>query len=176
MGGGEDQQSPIFQEPIGEPEATPASSSSSAPIATVAPASTMPQTIFTWIDGGDEGSGLSPDGEDLEAPCTCTGAKMFPHRKRKCSLRALAPGLYVRNESVVPILFVLSQLTPLHWLKIEPGETKHIKCGRVFFTASTEMFNPETQPTRVGVALRIAAITAVTAFAGTIVGVGIVGG
>jgi hypothetical protein len=140
-----------------------------------------------WVDGGHDGDDDDITQEaktineteadvELDAPCTCTGSRLHAHRKRKCPLRALAPGLYVRNETEAPILFVLSQLTPLHWLRIEPGETKHIKCGRVFFTASTEVFNPETQPTRVGVAMRLVAITAVTAFAGTIIGLGVVGG
>lgn len=93
----------------------------------------------------------------------------------KSFVNALAPGFYVRNESDYPILFVMSQLSPLHWEKVEPGETKHIKCGRVFFTISTELYNPDTEPTAAGVAARLLAISAVSVVSLGI-GVGIVGG
>ena len=36
--------------------------------------------------------------------------------------KAVAPGFHVRNESDIPILFVFSQLSPLHWAKVEPGK------------------------------------------------------
>ncbi len=35
--------------------------------------------------------------------------------------KTIAPGFHCRNESEIPILFVLSQLSPLHWCKVEPG-------------------------------------------------------
>lgn len=38
--------------------------------------------------------------------------------------KTIAPGFHCRNESDIPILFVLSQLTPLHWAKVEPGKKK----------------------------------------------------
>jgi len=31
-------------------------------------------------------------------------------------------GICVKNESPVPILVICSQLTPLHWARVEPGE------------------------------------------------------
>ena len=120
-----------------------------------------------------------------DPPCDCMSARMFPHRRSKCKIRnaakatasVVAPGFNVRNETPFPILFVMSQLTPLHWTKVLPGETCKINCGRVFFTISTELYNEETEPTAAGVAMRLAAITAasVSGF-GLLVGVGIVGG
>ena len=88
----------------------------------------------------------------------------------------MAPGINVRNETEFPVLFVLSQLSPLHWARIEPGETHHIDCGRVWFTISTEVYDETTEPTAAGVALRISAITAATVLTGGLIGVGIVGG
>jgi len=105
-----------------------------------------------------------------DTKCNCPTSYLFPHRKSKCAgrkvLDTVAPGLYVKNESDFPILFVLSQLSPLHWIKVEPGVSKHIGCGRVFFTASVEIYNSETVPTQAGVALRLAAITTTTVFTG----------
>ena len=89
---------------------------------------------------------------------------------------ALAPGLNVRNESDVPIVFVMSQLSPLHWTKVGAGETKHIDCGRVFFTISTTVHSQAAEPTAEGVAARIGAIAVVTVFTGGILGIGVVGG
>ena len=91
--------------------------------------------------------------------------------------KTLAPGINVRNDTEFPILFVFSQLSPLHWDKVEPGETKHFKCGKVWFTASTEFYCEDTVPTAAGVALRIAAITTATILSGGwLLGIGIVGG
>lgn len=114
--------------------------------------------------------------EDLKAQCSCPASKLFRHRKLKCAARLMAPGLNVRNETDVPILFVLSQLTPLHWGKIMPHDSRHIDCGRVFFTVSTEIFDPKTEPTAAGVAARLATITAVSVFSGVLLGVAVVGG
>jgi hypothetical protein len=88
----------------------------------------------------------------------------------------ISPGINVRNDSEIPVLFVLSQLSPLHWVRIEPGETHHIACGRVWFTISTEPYNESTEPTAAGVALRIASITAATVLTGGLLGIGVVGG
>jgi hypothetical protein len=90
--------------------------------------------------------------------------------------KTMSPGINVRNETEIPLLFVLSQLSPLHWTRVEPGETQHIDCGRVWFTISTEPYDESTEPTAAGVALRIAAITTVTVLTGGILGVGVVGG
>lgn len=89
---------------------------------------------------------------------------------------SMAPGMHVRNETEVPLLVVLSQLSPLHWARVEPGETQHIECGRVWFTVSTQVYDKSMEPTAAGVALRIGAITAVTLLTGAILGVGLVGG
>ena len=88
----------------------------------------------------------------------------------------LAPGIHVRNDSPLPILLVLSQLSPLHWSRVEAGETVTIDCGRVFFTASCEVYNGSTVPTAAGVAARILTITAVTLSTGGLLGIGVVGG
>ena len=63
------------------------------------------------------------------------------------SLSYLAPGIYVHNKTPYPILFILSQLSPLHWCKVEPGEKKHVSCGQVLFTVSVEVYDPATVPT-----------------------------
>ena len=90
--------------------------------------------------------------------------------------KTLAPGINVRNDTEFPILFVFSQLSPLHWDKVEPGETKHFKCGKVWFTASTEFYCEDTVPTAAGVALRIAAITTTTLLTGGFIGIAVAGG
>ena len=59
----------------------------------------------------------------------------------KSAGEVIAPGIYVYNDTTIPILCVLSQLSPLHWSRIEPGEKKHIACGRVFFTGSHKDIN-----------------------------------
>jgi hypothetical protein len=117
---------------------------------------------------------------DANRPCQCVTSGYFPHRQGKCAFgsagQVLAPGLNVRNETIYPILVVLSQLSPLHWARVEPNETKLISCGRVFFTVSAEIYNENTVPTMLGVGVRLTAITAATIFGGTIIGVGLVGG
>jgi hypothetical protein len=45
----------------------------------------------------------------------------------KSFTNAVAPGFYCRNDSEIPILFVMSQLSPLHWNKVNPGKAKVIK-------------------------------------------------
>lgn len=89
---------------------------------------------------------------------------------------SLAPGIYIRNESPIPILFVLSQLSPLHWCKVDPNETVHLKCGRVYFTASVCIYSEDEEPTAIGVAARLTAITATTLLTGGVLGIGLVGG
>lgn len=73
-------------------------------------------------------------------------------------------GISVRNTSEVPILVIASQLTPLHWGKVEPGETwnaqNHLGMGKVWFTVSVSQYDPNMEPTVGGVAARLAAITA----------------
>lgn len=32
-------------------------------------------------------------------------------------------GISVKNDSDIPILVIVSQLTPLYWGRVEPGET-----------------------------------------------------
>ena len=123
--------------------------------------------------------------------CDCITSKLFPHRKSKCQKakvgksvggmlskvgNAVAPGIFVRNESDHQILVVLSQLSPLHWTVIKKNQTAHIKCGRVYFTVSTEFYNEKNVPTEAEVVARISLIAATTVFTGGLLGVGVVGG
>lgn len=101
---------------------------------------------------------------NLSEKCPCTAGKMFPHRRLKCTGRLLAPGMLVKNDTDHPILFVLSQISPLHWDRVEPHDTRQINCGRVLFTASAEFYNPATEPTALGVAVRLATMTVTTVF------------
>jgi len=75
---------------------------------------------------------------------------------------AMVAGIVVRNESDVPLLVVCSQLTPLHWAKVMPGEVfnEHNKLGmgKVWFTVSCSPFDPKNEPTVEGVAASIASI------------------
>jgi len=70
----------------------------------------------------------------------------------------------IRSETEIPILVVASQLTPLHWGKIMPGETwnegnKACNMGKVWFTVSVAAYDEKEEPTPAAVALRLAAIT-----------------
>jgi hypothetical protein len=75
---------------------------------------------------------------------------------------AMVAGIAVRNESAVPLLVVCSQLTPLHWAQVLPGETfnEHNKLGmgKVWFSVTCSAYNPKDEPTPQGVAASIAAI------------------
>ena len=71
-------------------------------------------------------------------------------------------GLSITNETSVPLLVILSQLSPLHWSKVEPGETWVAKTGRVWFTVSACVWDGEA-PSEVGVGLRLGAVLASTA-------------
>ena len=134
---------------------------------------------------------------DKSVQCDCISSPIFPHRKFRCLKEKiynnLAPGLFVRNECDRPILVVLSQLTPLHWVVIKGNDSAHISCGRVFFTVSTgkstfmftyscahsllnlEFYNEATVPTQSEVALRISAITVSSVLTCGVIGIGVVG-
>jgi len=45
----------------------------------------------------------------------------------------IAPGFHCRNESDIPILFVFSQLSPLHWHKVNPGNLRNLFIVLSFF-------------------------------------------
>ena len=110
----------------------------------------------------------------LTESCTGTGmsylklnyVKNIDYFLMDAFVKQFAPGLFIRNDTLFPILVVLSQLTPLHWLKVEANQTAHINCGRVFFTVSTAFFDEKSVPRQSLVALRIAVITAATVFTG----------
>ena len=75
-------------------------------------------------------------------------------------------GIAVKNESSVPVLVIVSQLTPLYWTqeKLMPGDTwnagNHLGMGKVWFTVSVSMFDKRNVPTVVGTAVNLLAITA----------------
>ncbi len=84
-------------------------------------------------------------------------------------------GLSFANETDVPLLVVLSQLTPCHWARVDPGCTVHLPSGRVWFTISAVFLDQNTViPTRAGVAVRltlgIAAGLALSPIAAAVVG------
>ncbi len=89
--------------------------------------------------------------------------------------QTLAPGFNVRNESNIPILVILSQLSPLHWCKVDPGESKHMDCGRVFFTVSVEPWVEGKEPTKLEVAARLAVVIGATVLGGGFTGFAITG-
>ena len=78
-------------------------------------------------------------------------------------------GIAVRNDSDVPLLVVLSQLTPLHWSSepVLPGATwnanNHVGVGKVWFTVSVAQWNEANVPTKAGVAMRLGTIIAAQA-------------
>jgi hypothetical protein len=79
---------------------------------------------------------------------------------------AMVSGIRVRNETPIPILIVCSQLTPLHWGKIMPGETWNLnneqKMGKVWFTCQVSAYSQKEEPTAASVAASIAAMTVAT--------------
>ena len=86
---------------------------------------------------------------------------------------ALVAGIAVKNESALPILVICSQLTPLHWGKIMPGETwnAHNALGmsKVWFTVCVAPWDPKKEPTAAGVAASLAAVIAVPLVAAPLV-------
>jgi hypothetical protein len=74
-------------------------------------------------------------------------------------------GIAIHNKTDIPILVICSQLTPLHWGKVLPGETWNVDnatchMGRVWFTVSVSVYDEKNVPTREGVAARIVALAA----------------
>jgi len=80
------------------------------------------------------------------------------------------PGIFVKNESSVDVMAVLSQLTALQWNTepIKPGETYELKCGRVWFTLTANVFDAKRLPTRGGVAARVAMMANFAILAGPV--------
>ena len=64
-------------------------------------------------------------------------------------------------------MVVASQLTPLHWGRVEPGqiwnEHNEYKMGRVWFTISVCAYEERRVPSKLGTAGRLALITAAAA-------------
>ncbi len=50
-------------------------------------------------------------------------------------------GISVCNKTGVELLVELSQVGPLHWERVLPGETKEIDCGQVWFTVSAKLWD-----------------------------------
>lgn len=75
---------------------------------------------------------------------------------------ALVAGIAVKNESELPILVICSQVTPLHWGKIMPGETWNVHnvlgMSKVWFTVCVTPWDPKKEPTAAGVAASLAAV------------------
>ena len=73
-------------------------------------------------------------------------------------------GISVKNESPIPVLVICSELTPLHWGKIEPGETWNsqnvLHMGKVWFTVSVSVYDEKNVPTVGAVVASILALTA----------------
>jgi hypothetical protein len=72
-------------------------------------------------------------------------------------------GISVRNDTNTPLLIVFSQITPLHWGRVEPGqifnyENRDCNMGRVWFTVTAMPWNPDEEPTIAGVTASIAGI------------------
>lgn len=92
---------------------------------------------------------------------------------------AMVSGIKVRNETPVPILIVCSQLTPLHWGRIAPGETWNLnneqKMGKVWFTCTVSAYSKSEEPNAASVAASIAAMTVATPLIVLTGGTGLVG-
>mmetsp|Transcript_7485 Transcript_7485/g.25321 ORF Transcript_7485/g.25321 Transcript_7485/m.25321 type:complete len:162 (-) Transcript_7485:55-540(-) len=75
----------------------------------------------------------------------------------------MGSSLSVTNRTEVPILVVLSQLTPLHWAVIPPGDTHEFSTGRVWYTVSADFHLPGARtPSTAEVAARCVGIAAGT--------------
>ena len=74
----------------------------------------------------------------------------------------------MKNDSEIPILVVCSQLTPLHWGRVEPGETFNpgnvLNMGRVWFTVSVSVYDERNVPTLTAVVASIVALSASVIF------------
>lgn len=77
-------------------------------------------------------------------------------------------GIAIKNEGAVPILVICSQLTPLHWGRVEPGETWNsgnvLNMGRVWFTVSVSVYEERNVPTVTSVVASIVALSASVIF------------
>ena len=75
----------------------------------------------------------------------------------------LRSGISVHNDTDIPLLVVLSQLTPLHWSSepVLPGETwnneNHLGVGKVWFHITVIPWDKDVVPTQGGVAAGITA-------------------
>ena len=82
---------------------------------------------------------------------------------RSTGLAIIRSGISVYNDTDVPLLIVLQQLTPLHWSSepVLPGETwnlnNHLKIGKVWFNVTVIVWDKDLVPTKVGVAAGITA-------------------
>lgn len=74
-------------------------------------------------------------------------------------------GISVYNSSAVPLLVIASQVTPLHWGKVMPGETwnaaNELKMGKVWFTVSVSEYEEKNVPSRASVAVQVAAVSTI---------------
>ena len=78
-------------------------------------------------------------------------------------------GISIKNNTEIPLLVICSQLTPLHWGKVLPGETFNLNnatchMGRVWFTVSVSVYEEKNVPSQSGVVARVVALAATAVF------------
>ena len=81
-------------------------------------------------------------------------------------------GVSVCNNTGIELLFTLSQVGPLHWERVLPGNTKKIDCGKVWFTVSAKLWDgnePDdwdvAKPFVIGIGAGVAIVGGVAAIA-----------
>jgi hypothetical protein len=109
--------------------------------------------------------GLAIAAAEAEAARAAAAAAASPEaRVQAARIASASNGIQVKNETAVPLLVILSQLTPLYWGRVEPGEVWNIGnekgVGRVWFTVGATIYTKESEPTTAGVGIRLAATTA----------------
>ena len=79
-------------------------------------------------------------------------------------INSCTQGIQVKNETAVPLLVILSQLTPLHWERVDPGQVfnlgNRLGVGRVWFTVSVSLYDERNVPTMAGVGVQLVAVSA----------------
>lgn len=95
-------------------------------------------------------------------------------------INARGRGLYVRNTTDEDILFVMSQVTPLHWARVPRKKTVFVLSGAVWFTIKVSKYDQKDEPTRAGVAAKIGLVSGLTVAVGiplasTAIGLAMVG-
>jgi hypothetical protein len=80
----------------------------------------------------------------------------------------VSSGIAVKNDTDIPLLVICSQVTPLHWGKVMPGETwnvdNKVNMGVVWFTVSVSPYEEKNVPTAGAVTATIVTLAATTIF------------